>query len=182
MSERYDANPNTLGGADAPHAARYYVARGFLRPDDLVVDCACGTGYGSYMLADNCAKVLAVDKNDTFQQRWKKDNITFLTANVEDIEEYPICDVWVTLETIEHLKEPAKYIDKICDKTRRMIIISSPNKHTAGLNEFHLHDVLITNARQMMGKHFMDWQEYHSFLQGDYYILIYVRKDTKLIG
>jgi len=181
MSERYSANPNIYeASADKPHCTRYFVARGFLRPDDVVVDCACGTGYGSHILSKHCQKVLAIDRLETFEQRWKADNISFMVSNIEELPEYPFCDTWVTLETIEHLKDPTAYMAKVCQATRKTIIVSSPNKPTAGLNEFHLTDVLLTNIQHIMSK-FPDWIPYHSLLQGDYYIIIYVRRNTKLV-
>ena len=45
------------------HLARYHLAKDYVRPNDVVLDLACGLGYGSAMLWDNseAAKVLGLD-------------------------------------------------------------------------------------------------------------------------
>lgn len=181
MSERYSANPNSLDrGADQPHSSRYFVARGFIKPGEVVVDSACGHGYGSAILSEVASKVLALDKVDVFNGQWKKEGIGQMVVNLEELEEYPECDVWVTLETIEHLADPEKYLDKVTKSTKRAIIVSSPNKPTAGANEFHLTDVELPVLEKLMNKH-EDWFLYQTLLQGYYYIAVYVKKNTEML-
>jgi len=178
MSERYNANPNSQEGADKAHCARYYLARGFIESKDYVIDAACGTGYGSAILAKVAKAVLAIDKNEVFNNQWKNDKILFLPIDLENPIGVPECDVWVCLETIEHLKDPEKFIELVTQKTKKRIIISSPNKPTANINPFHKSDVVLNRLRKIMSKH-TDWFEYHSFLQGEYYIIIYDRKKNE---
>src|SRR5215216_6131339 len=42
--------PEMFGRPTAGHEARYALAAGFLRPGDVVVDAACGIGYGALVL------------------------------------------------------------------------------------------------------------------------------------
>jgi hypothetical protein len=42
-------SPEMFGRQTAGHEARYALAAGFLRPGDVVVDAACGIGYGALM-------------------------------------------------------------------------------------------------------------------------------------
>lgn len=181
MSERYSANPNSLErGADQPHSSRYFVARGFIKPGEVVVDSACGHGYGSAILSEVASEVVALDKDNFFLGQWDRENIKKFVGNLEDIEDYPECDVWVTLETIEHLADPAKYLEKVTKSTKRAIIVSSPNKATAGVNEFHLTDVELPVLERLMSEH-EDWFLYQTLLQGYYYIAVYVKKDSEML-
>lgn len=181
MSERYSARPNNLEvGADQPHVSRYLMARGFVNPGDRVIDAACGTGYGSHILASVAEKVDAIDKKGVFEARWKKDNLYPLVIDLDENNAFWETDVFISIETIEHLKEPQEFLDRITKITKKKIIISSPNKPTAGLNEFHLHDVELVRLEKMMER-YKDWQYYHSFIQGYNYIAIYVRKGVDII-
>lgn len=122
MSERYSVNPNNYkDGVSRAHAARYYLARGFVKPDDIVVDGACGTGYGSYLLAQVAKSVLAIDKDDCFENRWRNKKTNIIVADLENLTEMPNCDVWVCLETIEHLKDPDAFLNKITKTTRKKL-------------------------------------------------------------
>lgn len=185
MSERYAANPNELSpSADRPHAARYYVARGFLRPGYKVIDAACGYGYGTYILSKYCNEVIGYDKEadviQACQTKW--DGLEFRVAHFETdpfIDEK--CNAFVCLETIEHLRDPQKFLDRVTEITSDRIIISSPNTPTAGLNEFHLSDVTLVQLEKLMAK-YPDWVLYNTFLQGQYYIAVYVHKDSRLIA
>ena len=180
MGQRYNANPNELAiSADRPHCSRYYLARGFINPDERVIDAGCGSGYGAFILGVVAKEVLGIDKDDIFAKVWCRDNINFMVSDLEEMIEYPKADVYVALEVIEHLKDPLNFLNKITDACFKKIIISSPNKETAGLNPFHLSNVLLVQLRKLMNN-FSDWIEYHSFLQGDYYIVIYVKKGTIL--
>lgn len=185
MSERYCANPNELSaGADRPHAARYYLARGFIRPNDRVIDAACGYGYGTYILSKVAREIKGYDKDSALIQRNINHypELDFGVANLDNetfIDDK--CNAFVCLETIEHLENPEKFLERVTNITTDRIIISSPNKPTAGENEFHLSDVTLGQLEKMMDK-FPDWVLYHTFLQGYYYIAIYVKRGTRLIA
>ncbi len=180
MSERFCANPNNLDvGADLPHCTRYLLARGFVSPGETVVDAACGHGYGSALIGQVAKKVYAMDKDDFFNHDYRRDNVEQLVENFETIEKFPDCDTFISIETIEHLSDPQRFLDKVTDATRKKIIISSPNKPTKDVHEFHLSDVLLPNIQKLMYK-YPEWMEYHSILQGYTYMIFFIRKGTKL--
>lgn len=179
MSERYCANINSTDiGADLPHCSRYLLARGFVRQGETVVDAACSCGYGSRLLAEVAGKVISIDKDDVYDNNYRLDKMSFIQAHLEKLEEYPKCDTWVSIETIEHLADPQKYLDKVTKATSRCIVMSSPNKETKAVHEFHLSDVLLVNFIKMMEK-YPDWFHYQTFIQGYTWISVYVKKDNK---
>jgi SAM-dependent methyltransferase len=106
--------------ADA-HIARYEWARAWIRPGDVVVDAACGLGYGSALLWDGseASRVAGLDLSD-----WA---IGYARANYADTRpglEFRACDVepwegWanasvdciVSFETLEHLVDPRRFLE-----------------------------------------------------------------------
>jgi len=91
------------------HFRRYEFAQSVIISDGITGDLACGTGYGSVMLAERSRKVIAVDINnkviDRIRVRYKSlDNIDFICADLLDLNYQSLFDNIVSFETIEHLK------------------------------------------------------------------------------
>lgn len=176
MSENYAADPQCLDrGADRPHVVRYLIARGFIGKGDVVVDGACGYGYGSALLAEVAKKVYSFDHHDIFQPQWKRDNIEFKVVDLEKELEFPSCDVFVSIETIEHLDNPQYFLDRIAKATKRIIVISSPDKPTVGLTEWHKTDVMLGYLEKMMEKYHPEWKLLHDIKQGYCYMAFYIK-------
>ncbi len=180
MSEQYPAEPNNLErDTDRPHTARYLLARGFVRPGETVIDAACGTGYGSYLISQIAGQVYSFDYKDVFRKEWRASNIEYCQKDLEK-DDVPYCDMWISIETIEHLHNPQKFLDKIVAATSRCIIITSPNKSTKDESPWHNSDVELVVLQRMMDK-YPEWMPYHSFLQGYYYIAIYMKKEAVIL-
>jgi ubiquinone/menaquinone biosynthesis C-methylase UbiE len=129
-----------FGRATAGHEARYALAAGFLRPGDVVVDAACGIGYGALILGahgdvvycgvDRDASIFAVDE----RRGW-----TFIEADLHSWQPSFEFDVAVGFETIEHLEDYHVYLDW-ARRARRYIVVSVPIVPTTQENVFHVHD------------------------------------------
>lgn len=92
------------------HYERYKFANDIIKPSTAVGDMACGTGYGSVLLADKCKSVVGVDINEhvikTIQKRYLQyKNVTFLTSNLLNINFIEQFDYIVSFETLEHFEE-----------------------------------------------------------------------------
>lgn len=114
---------------------RYLIAASFISPGDIVIDAACGCGYGSRILAEKAKKVIGYDKDEEAIAFAKKNhhlsNIEYKKRDIEKID-LPKCDVFVSISTIEHLRKFKKFIKKIKNAARKYIIISLvvvPYKH-----------------------------------------------------
>ncbi len=99
-------NLYTLDMYQKSHYFRYEFAKDFISSGDFCGDFACGTGYGSVMLAEKSQKVIGVDINSTvideIKKRYKKiGNVNFINANLLDIEYDSFFDAIVSFETIE---------------------------------------------------------------------------------
>ena len=90
------------------HISRYRFATNFLTPSGITLDCACGVGYGSDILAENSARVISVDYDETAietaRKTYSRENIDFRVANIANLN-FPdkYFNTIVSLETLEHV-------------------------------------------------------------------------------
>ena len=88
------------------HYARYAMALEFVR-GKRVLDCACGEGYGSALLAEQAATVIGLDYSVQAvahaRERYIKSNLHFDVADATALTLDDCVDVVVSFETLEHL-------------------------------------------------------------------------------
>ena len=89
------------------HFRRYEYVRDFVTPEYQVGDMACGTGYGSAMLAEGARGVVGIDISSravaAAKSRYKRYvNLEFLEANLLDIDFTNFFDLIISFETVEH--------------------------------------------------------------------------------
>jgi 2-polyprenyl-3-methyl-5-hydroxy-6-metoxy-1,4-benzoquinol methylase len=92
------------------HLTRYLYAKSLLQEGDCIMDIACGSGYGSKLLAEHGCKVLAIDISAEAIKLAKKfnnhKNITFIQGDIVDCKKYAkeLLDGIVCFETLEHIE------------------------------------------------------------------------------
>ncbi len=131
--ERYV--PERKGNIQLEHLHRYVMACEYVK-DKIVLDIACGEGYGSMLLSTFAASVTGVDISEEVigfaKAKYNKDSINFKTGTCDKIPlEDSSVDVVVSFETIEHHDQHdamMKEIKRVLKKDG-MLIMSSPNKH-----------------------------------------------------
>lgn len=119
----------------AEHHERYRFVSGFVK-GKVVVDCACGSGVGSKIYARSGAKqVLAFDVDEhVFTEaitKHSEPNLVFSRANAYSLPlQDNVADVFVSLETIEHIEDDDRYLSEICRllKPDGLLICSTPNR------------------------------------------------------
>lgn len=90
------------------HVSRYKFASMFI--DGVVLDCACGSGYGSKILSKKADKVIGVDiSEDTVKfisRNNNNPNISFVCENLKNLkfDENSLNSI-VSLETLEHVSK-----------------------------------------------------------------------------
>lgn len=117
------------------HEARYKFASRYVK-GKKVLDIACGTGYGAYILCDSGAdKVVGVDiSSETIefaQINYQMDGLEFKVGNILDINlPKNYFDVVICFETIEHVQSQEKAFMELKSLLKPMgsLIISSPNR------------------------------------------------------
>jgi len=133
------------------HKYRYSVAAKYIEPGDVVLDAACGTGFGRTILPA-CKRYIGIDYwwpdkhlAGTAFKREKGDPIrdepdTFIQVDLSAWTHLPVShSVCVSIETIEHLKDYSNLV-AIAKASRRLMIISTPITPTSHANPFHVHD------------------------------------------
>ena len=151
------------------HAARYHWAAAYTEGKE-VLDVACGTGFGAAILLDSRAKsVVAGDLSEEalessgerlagFGARAvvRREDCMDLSAGAEAFE------VVVSMETIEHLPDPARFLDEVSRvlKPGGLLLLSTPNALVTNpggstpTNPFHIREFLPQELREMVELHF----------------------------
>jgi len=128
------------------HLDRYEFAKKYVA-DKIVGDIACGTGYGTEILAHNKAeKVIGVDISldaINYAKRYHKlENNDFIcsSAHATPLKDNEL-DILVSFETLEHLENEDELLSEFQRILKKdgILIISTPNDW--GVNELSPHHV-----------------------------------------
>jgi len=130
--------------------------------DKRVVDLACGEGYGSDLLAGTAAEVIGVDANPEAHEharlRYGRSNLSFERGLVEEFDR-PM-DAVVFLQTIEHMHEPDRLLERI-GSVAPVAYVSTPNRLTLAPpgaeksdNPWHLREYEAGEYRALLQPHF----------------------------
>lgn len=121
------------GGPLAAHLKRYDFVKRFSK-DKVILDAACGAGYGAHYLADAVKEVSGVDISEeaiTYaKEHYKEENIHFRVMDVYKLE-FPdkYFDLACSFEALEHLDKPEKFLWEIKRvlKKNGVFVFSTPN-------------------------------------------------------
>lgn len=92
------------------HYKRYLFANQYVREGMVCGDFACGTGYGTALLAGQAGKAIGIDIQqhviDEIAGRYSDlPNVEFMCQDLRSIEFDAVFDLIVSFETIEHVEE-----------------------------------------------------------------------------
>ena len=123
------------------HQALRKIVAGLIQPGDHALECACGTGLLTEVIAPRCAHVTATDFAPKMLARARKNcaaltNITFEPADITALR-YPDAsfDAVVAGNVIHLLDEPMKALhelDRVCRPGGRLIIPTYMNRDKKG--------------------------------------------------
>lgn len=176
------------------HIKRYEWVKSFLRNLE-VLDCGCGTGYGTHYLASNkIKKILGIDIHykaiKYAQKNYVAKNLLFISMNSLSMQfKNHIFDTVVTFDVIEHIekKDHPKFFKEIIRvlKNRGTLFISTPNSYyTVKKNPHHLYEYSLNEFESILKRHFEEvnllgqnisingkvinkyWRKYLNFLSG----------------
>ncbi len=156
---RLDANETVFDAQRRSfHLERYHLARTYVEGRD-VLDLACGTGYGSAILAEAARSVTGVDfSSDAVayaRKKYASGKVRFEVGFAELTTLVPASfDAVVSFETLEHLISPEKGIAEYRRLMRpdAMLIASVPNNW--GYTSHHFVDFNYGLLREMIGAAF----------------------------
>jgi SAM-dependent methyltransferase len=122
----------TSPGHHAIHEKRYRFALRWCEDKD-VVDGACGTGYGSAVLATVARSVAAIDLSpeaiDYARQRYRAKRVDFRVGDLLELDLPPASvDVFCSFETIEHLSDRRRFLAHVRRVLRDdgVFVVSTP--------------------------------------------------------
>jgi ubiquinone/menaquinone biosynthesis C-methylase UbiE len=155
-----------LGGTIAlEHLHRYATARELVA-GKLVLDLACGEGYGSWSLSESAQKVLGVDVDADVirhaKEKYQRGNLDFVVGSCAQIPcgDQSI-DVVVSFETIEHVREHDAMMKEIKRVLRPdgLLFISSPEQDAFSAlssepNPFHVKELSRGEFRNLLAAWF----------------------------
>jgi ubiquinone/menaquinone biosynthesis C-methylase UbiE len=136
---------------EALHLERYRFASNRIGADATVLDAACGSGYGSGILAQRAGRVVAVDVSpealEHAREHYQLPNIEFIHGDLCEPIRLPdqSCDAIVSFETIEHVRKHDLMMSEFHRilKPGGTLIVSSPDREiitgkAQETNEFHV--------------------------------------------
>lgn len=140
------------------HIERYEFAALHARPGRLL-DCACGVGYGTRLLADRCAgelEALGVDISESAvayaRERYAGRGVSFRAEDAMAFEDAGGFDTIVSLETVEHVPDPKALLAHLVALLRPggVLVTSVPTTPSTDLNPHHLHDFTPRSFRRLL--------------------------------
>lgn len=172
--ERVSLNAWTPPWLRFQHVARYQWARSFAEAA-RVLDAACGTGYGSRMLAGaGAASVLGIDLDqatvDAAQRSLATDRLSFACA---DATQLPVADgsfdLYTSFETIEHIAADERFVAEaarvvrpggrfLCSTPNRLLTNPRTTIHDQPFNRFHIREYSQPELDALLRRHFREVQ------------------------
>lgn len=178
--ENYNANEavghELTANTSTAHIWRYYLARGFIEPEDIINDIACGQGYGSAILARSTATLVRGFDYDeqaivTARSQYGSEKVLFYKQDFDQDVSFPMADLSVSIETIEHLVDPQNFANALKTSTRRYIFLTAPIVPTTQValgeekgSPYHHHDFSLTSLDNIFAKD--GWQKLNDSEQG----------------
>jgi len=160
--------PNeTSGGALAAHLKRYEFVKQFCK-DKVVLDAACGAGYGSNYLAVNAKEVVGLDISKEAvayaKEYYQRQNLHFEIADIQNLN-FPdgYFDIVCSFETIEHLDNLQNFLAEVRRvlKKQGVFIVSTPyvsKTFSTPKNPYHKIEFSKNDFRDLLNKYFTDVQ------------------------
>jgi O-antigen biosynthesis protein len=167
--ERYIPIESSRDEISVEHLHRYHSILPLVK-DKVVLDIACGEGYGSALMAKIAKRVVGVDiSKECIEHATRKyfsqcPNTRFLQGSVEKIPaENGSLDVVISFETIEHVSGDGQ--QQFLSEVKRVLkkdgifIISTPDKENyteryQHENHFHVHELNRSEFAELIAAHF----------------------------
>ncbi|WP_278036320.1 class I SAM-dependent methyltransferase [Flavobacterium nitratireducens] len=178
--ERLETFVNTNNSIE--HLHRYAIVLDYLT-NKVVVDIACGEGYGSFLMSKIAHSVIGIDiDSDTIfnaKEKYVSENLSFKIGAADSIPiEDKSIDVVVSFETIEHHDKHDEMMMEIKRilKPDGLLIISTPDKYyytdrRGYKNKYHVKELYKEDFFNLVKKFFSKQQFLgQSYINGNSYI------------
>lgn len=160
------------------HYQRYESILDIVR-DKVVVDAACGEGYGTSIIGKVAKSVIGIDIDagavGRAKEAYENDNTIYRVGDISNLElEDDSVEVFVSFETIEHVNQDlqAKFVKEVARVLKKdgVFVISSPNKAIYSdlfnyNNEFHVHEMYKDEFVSLLKSEFANVELYNQYLE-----------------
>lgn len=156
-----------LNESTVEHLHRYAFSIAYAN-DKIVLDVACGEGYGSNLLSKHAKQVHGVDiSENTINHainKYKNNNLNFHIGSVTNLPfEDGTFDLVISFETIEHITEHDAMMLEIKRvlKGDGLLIISTPDKYfysdiKSYKNPFHAKELYLNEFKNLIENYFIN--------------------------
>lgn len=136
----------------------------------IILDAACGTGYGSFYLAQKALKVSGIDRDEDAikfaRSRYKKSNLRYLQMDCTKLgfSDHTF-DAIISQDTIEHIQDDKKFLSEVRRvlKSQGTFIVFTPysQQHTEKPdNIYHLREYSKGTFEELLTNYFSDIKFY----------------------
>lgn len=187
MSKEYDGErfiPQECEGEIViEHLQRYEMFKQLVK-GKVVLDAACGEGYGSNILSSVAEKVVGLDIDDYTVERannmYGNEKLKYQQGSIEKLPfEDKMFDVIISFETIEHVGEEiqGKFLKEIKRVLKKdgILIISTPNKRVytdlvLGENKFHIKEFYVEEYKNFLSDYFSKISYFYQYPNTGYFL------------
>lgn len=176
------------------HLARYDFAKTELKKGMEVLDAACGSGYGSYLLAQHGCRVTGGDISTEAvamaNQDFHHDRLNYQVLDVThlDVADQSF-DAYVSFETIEHFANQEEYLLEAARVVKRdgLFLSSTPNKSVHDFyraqgwmqpNPYHVKELQVEEFRDLLERHFQEVRLYSEKLDPLWQLALELRRQV----
>lgn len=165
-----------LSGIRKDHTQRYDLASEKISQSASILDIACGTGYGSYILSQKKhRKITSVDiSKDAIKfarKYYNRKNINYIENSIELYRSNEKFEAIISYETIEHLEDPYKALKSFAQflKSSGTLYVSFPNEDCYPFNKernpHHKQHFTVRQMEQLLcSTGFRDFKVYYQHL------------------
>ena len=184
-----------LGDITIEHMHRYNSILDIVK-DRVVLDAACGTGYGTNLIGKYAQKAYGIDISkeaiEYAKENYSRENIDFRNMSIAVID-FPdkFFDVIVSFETIEHVDEEIqkKFMGEISRVLKKdgILIMSTPNKYNYSdirnyKNEYHVKEFYESEFRDLICDKLKNINLYYQYFNNSSYIISYDEENLKYLN
>jgi SAM-dependent methyltransferase len=176
------------------HLARYDFAKTELKSGMRVLDAACGSGYGSHLLAQHGCHVIGGDLSaeavTLSESNFRHERLAFRVLDVTrlDLPDRTF-DAYVSFETIEHFANQGDYLSEAARilNSDGIFLASTPNKSVHDSyrakgwmqpNPYHVKELYVEEFRHLLDKHFEDVSLYGEKLDPLWQLVLELRRQV----
>lgn len=186
--ERFVPDLTTDSQMTTEHLQRYHSIKEIAK-DKIVLDAACGEGYGAHILSQSAKIVYGIDISEEAikhaKTKYKNKNLNFINGSIKHLLlEDDSIDVVVSFETIEHVDEKIqiRFLKEIKRVLKRegILIISTPNQYvysdlTNYKNEYHIKEFYEEEFHDLLNQYF----QYINLYSQSFQVASFIKSDQK---